>query len=59
MGRRPYVETPMDTIVGVRISTEEKKELKELCKDTGLSLSDILRSGIRAAKDLDRKENAR
>lgn len=54
MGRR-VSEKPKRVTIGVRVDENERKLLTECCERSGLTISDILRVGIDAALEVNKR----
>lgn len=47
MGRRPYVDDVKHHKIRVRMNDKEMKELERACERTHMTVSDVIRAGIR------------
>ena len=47
---RPHAENPKTERLFIRVSPDEKAEIQEFSKKSGLSLLDLLKKGIEATK---------
>lgn len=47
---RPLSENPKSERLYIRVTPEEKREIMEFCKSTGISILDLIKAGIEAAK---------
>nr|DAH23169.1 MAG TPA: NikA, BACTERIAL CONJUGATION, RELAXASE, DNA [Caudoviricetes sp.] len=47
---RPKTDNPMTERLYVRVTTEEKKEIMEFSSESGFSILEIIRAGIKKLK---------
>lgn len=47
---RPPIDNPKDSSIHIRVTTAEKKEIKDFATKNGLTILDLIRKGINAVK---------
>lgn len=47
---RPHIDNPKSERLYIRVTPDEKAEIQTIAKETGLTLLDLIREGIKAVK---------